>query len=87
MPEMDGLGVAKVIRECHGNMPILPLRGYPKELPKELQDIVDASVTKGQNPEVLLGEMQRLTGGAKKPPAPEIIAKSVDYLKKKQSSK
>jgi hypothetical protein len=44
-------------------------------------------VTKGQNPEVLLGEMQRLTGGAKKPPAPEIIAKSVDYLKKKQSSK
>jgi hypothetical protein len=46
---------------------------------------VDASVTKGQNPDVLLGEMRRLTGVPKKPPAPEIVAKAVDYLKKKQS--
>jgi hypothetical protein len=77
--------VATAIRERHGHIPVVLLTGYPKELPKELLEIVDASVTKGQNPDVLLGEMRRLTAGPKKPPAPEIVAKAVDYLKKKRS--
>jgi CheY-like chemotaxis protein len=86
MPEMDGLAVARAIRECHEDIPIVLLSGYPN-LPKELLDIVDASVTKGQTADVLLGELRRLTGGAKKPSASDIVAQSVNYLKNQSHRK
>jgi len=76
MPEMDGFAVATAIRKYYDNIPILLLSGYPKGLLKELLEIVDGSVTKGQNPDVLLDELRRLTGGARKPPARDIVAKS-----------
>jgi CheY-like chemotaxis protein len=82
MPDMDGLAVATAIRERHGRIPVVLLTGYPKELLQELLDIVDACVTKGRSPDVLLGELRRLTGGARKPPARDIIAQSATYLKK-----
>jgi len=58
------------------------LTGYPKELPKELWQIVNAVVIKGHLPDVLLGELRRLTGGARKPPARDIVARTTTYLKK-----
>jgi len=76
MPEMDGFAVATAIRKYYDNIPILLLSGYPKGLLKELLEIVDGSVTKGQNPNVLLDELRRLTGGARKPPARDIVTKS-----------
>ena len=87
MPEMDGLAVATTIRERHENIPIVLLTGYPKDLPEELLDVVDACVTKGQTPDVLLGEVRRLTGGAKKPPASDIVAQSVNYLRNQSHRK
>ena len=85
MPEMDGLAVATAIREHHGHIPVLLLTGYPRELLKELLDIVDASVTKGHSPDLLLGELRRLTGGVRKPPARDIVVQTATYLKKKLS--
>jgi CheY-like chemotaxis protein len=66
MPGMDGLKVAKAIRQTCGNVPILLLTGYAKELPKELMDTVDAFVMKGQPAEVLLTRLQRILGGERK---------------------
>jgi len=57
----------------------------PEDLPKELLDAVDAFVTKGHIPYILLDELRRLTGGARKPPARDIVAQTATYLKKKQS--
>ncbi|PYV82138.1 MAG: hypothetical protein DMG93_12975 [Acidobacteria bacterium] len=85
MPEMDGLAVATAIRKSHEQIPIVLLTGYPKEPPKQLLDMVDAFMTKGQSPDLLLGELRRLTGGARKPPARDIVAQTATYLKKKQS--
>src|SRR5215472_2754472 len=47
LPEMDGLAVAMAIREHHEQRPILLLTGYPK-VPKELLEIVNGCVRKGQ---------------------------------------
>ena len=87
MPGMDGLPVATAIRERPDRIPILILTGYPKELPKELREMVNAVVIKGQLPGVLPGELRRLTGGAKKPPATDIAARTAAYLKKTESRK
>jgi CheY-like chemotaxis protein len=83
MPEMDGLAVATAIRKGHEHLPIVLLTGYPKEPPKQLLDIVDAFMTKGQSPDLLLGELRRLTGGARKPPVRDIVAQTATYLKSK----
>ena len=83
MPEMDGLAVATAIRKSHEQIPIVLLTGYPKEPPKQLLDMVDAFMTKGQSPDLLLGELRRLTGGARKPPARDIVTQTAIYFKKK----
>jgi CheY-like chemotaxis protein len=83
MPEMEGLAVATAIRKCHEHIPIVLLTGYPKEPPKQLLDMVDAFMTKGQSPDLLLGELRRLTGGAKKPPTRDIVAQTAIYLESK----
>jgi CheY-like chemotaxis protein len=82
MPEMDGFAVATAIHKSHDCVPILLLSGYPKELLQELLEVVDGSATKGQSPDVLLGELRRLTGGAKKPVARDIVTRSANYLRK-----
>jgi hypothetical protein len=46
MPETDGLAVAMAIQH-YGQLPILLLTGYPK-VPKELLEIVNGCVRKGQ---------------------------------------
>jgi len=51
-----------------------------------LREMVNAIVIKGEVPGVL-GELRRLTGGAKKPPASDIAARAVAYLKKTESRK
>jgi CheY-like chemotaxis protein len=86
MDGMDGLAVATAIRARYGQLPIVLLSGYPKDIPKELLDVVDASITKGEDPQVLLDELRRLTGGAKKPPSEEIAARTKEYLNKKSGS-
>jgi CheY-like chemotaxis protein len=84
MPDMDGFQVAQAIRKRHGNMPIILLTGYPQELPRELLDIVDAFILKGEPAEVLLGELKRLTGGAKRPSQAEIASQAIEYLRDKK---
>jgi CheY-like chemotaxis protein len=86
MEGMDGLAVATAIRARYGQLPIVLLSGYPKDIPQELLDLVDATVTKGEDPQVLLDELRRLTGGAKKPPTKEIAARVKDYLNRKSDS-
>ncbi len=83
MDGMDGLAVATAIRARYGQLPIVLLSGYPKDIPKELLDVVDASITKGEDPQVLLDELRRLTGGAKKPASEDIAARTKEYLNKK----
>ena len=83
MQGMDGLAVATAIRARHGNLPIVLLSGYPSELPKRLLEMVDACVTKGQPAQVLLEELRRVSGGAKKPPAQDVASRTKDYLAKK----
>ena len=80
MEGMDGLAVATAIRACQSKVPIVQLSGYPTEIPKRLLEMVDASVLKGQPPQVLLEERRRVTGGAKKPPTEDIAAQALDYL-------
>src|SRR5262245_57165042 len=67
LPEMDGLAVVMAIREHHGQLPILLLTRYPK-VPKELLEIVNGCVRKGQAAGVLLGELERLGVRATKAP-------------------
>lgn len=85
MPEMDGFKVARVIRQRHGRIPIILLTGYPEDPPQELAEMVDAFVLKGEPTEVLLGELKRLTGGAKRPSRAEIASQAVDYLRAQKS--
>ena len=67
MPDMDGLAVARAICQRDESTHIVLLTGCPKEeLPEELVRIVHAFVSKGQDPPVLLGNLQRLTGLAEK---------------------
>ncbi len=86
MEAMDGLAVATAIRARYGQLPIVLLSGYPKDIPRELLDLVNATIPKGEDPQVLLNELRRLTGGAKKLPSDEIAARVRDYLNKKSGS-
>lgn len=59
MPEMTGSEVAARIRETHPDMPIIMLSAYVDLTPEQLKD-VDAYVTKGESPDVLLGTIERV---------------------------
>ena len=54
MPGMDGGEVARLIRQQRRKIPIILLSGYAKEIPASVTAIVNAVVTKGQNPLALL---------------------------------
>jgi len=59
MPEMTGAEVAECIRQTHPGMPIIMLSAFVDLTADQLKD-VDAYVTKGEAPEVLLGTIQNL---------------------------
>ena len=59
MPEMNGSEVAARIRETHPDMPIIMLSAYVDLTPEQLKD-VDAYVTKGESPDVLLRTIERV---------------------------
>jgi CheY-like chemotaxis protein len=61
MPEMDGGMVAKAMKELKPHVPILLLSAYVT-LPDGALSSVDAFVTKGQSPEVLLEKIRELVG-------------------------
>jgi DNA-binding response OmpR family regulator len=58
MPEMNGDAVAREIRRTHPHVPILMLSGQI-DVPKHVSSAVDAFVTKGQPPAVLLQHLER----------------------------
>ena len=69
MPQMDGEAVAREIRRTHPHVPILMLSGQI-DVPKRAASAVDAFVTKGQPPAVLLGRLTALAeGGSRKHPS------------------
>jgi CheY-like chemotaxis protein len=69
MPQMNGKAVAREIRRTHPRLPIIMLSGQI-DVPKRTSSAVDAFVTKGQPPAVLLGCLNLLSEGVptKRPP-------------------
>jgi DNA-binding response OmpR family regulator len=69
MPRMNGKAVAREIRRTHPRPPIIMLSGQI-EVPKRATSAVDAFVTKGQPPAVLLGCLNLLSEGVpiRRPP-------------------
>jgi CheY-like chemotaxis protein len=59
MPDLDGQEVARHMRQEKPAVPIVLLSAYPS-LPHDLIVAVDACVTKGQPPDVLLAELAQL---------------------------
>ncbi len=59
MPEMDGLRVAKTMREIKPSVPIIMLTAL-SELPEKTDFLLDGFVVKGQSPSELLRELQRV---------------------------
>jgi CheY-like chemotaxis protein len=59
MPGMDGGQVAARMRQMNPSVPILLLSAYI-DLPSDVFHLVDAYITKGQGPQVLLEELQAL---------------------------
>jgi CheY-like chemotaxis protein len=67
--EMNGEAVAREIRRTHPRLPIIMLSGQI-DVPKRASSAVDAFVTKGQPPAVLLGCLNLLSEAVptKRPP-------------------
>lgn len=59
MPGMDGGIVARHMKEIKPRIPILMLSAY-FSLPEHALDHVDAFITKGQSPEILLEKIREL---------------------------
>lgn len=59
MPGMDGGQVAAEMKKAKPNVPIILLSAYVS-LPDSALSSVDAFITKGGSPEVLLGKLQEL---------------------------
>jgi len=62
MPEMNGLEVALRIRQDFGEIPILLLSGFSRQVPAELKKIVNCHLTKGDPPDFLLAALDEVTG-------------------------
>jgi CheY-like chemotaxis protein len=62
MPQMNGEAVAREIRRTHPRLPIIMLSGQA-DVPKDASSAVDAFLTKGQPPAVLLGCLNLLSEG------------------------
>lgn len=59
MPEMTGSEVAARVRAIRPELPIIMLSAYVDLTPEQLKD-VDAYVTKGESPDVLLRTIERV---------------------------
>jgi CheY-like chemotaxis protein len=59
MPGMTGSEVASRIRQTHPGMPIIMLSAFVDLTPEQLKD-VDAYVTKGESPDVLLRTIENV---------------------------
>jgi CheY-like chemotaxis protein len=59
MPEMTGSEVAARIRAIRSELPIIMLSAYVDLTPEQLKN-VDAYVTKGESPDVLLRTIERV---------------------------
>ncbi|HEU5233120.1 MAG TPA: response regulator [Terriglobales bacterium] len=59
MPQMTGSEVAARIRQTHPGMPIIMLSAFVDLTPEQLKD-VDAYVTKGESPDVLLQTIENV---------------------------
>jgi CheY-like chemotaxis protein len=59
MPEMDGLRVAKTMREIKPAVPIIMLTAL-NELPEKTDFLLDGFVVKGQSPSELLRAIQQV---------------------------
>jgi DNA-binding response OmpR family regulator len=59
MPGMDGGQVARAMREKDSGVPILMLSAYV-DLPKEITDLADVTMLKGEGPEALIARIGEL---------------------------
>jgi CheY-like chemotaxis protein len=59
MPELNGAAVAQKMRALKPEVPVIMLSAY-FEAPAEAANFIDAYVTKGQNPRVLLEQIYHL---------------------------
>ena len=59
MPNMNEAQIARTMRGEKRNVPIVMLSGHSNR-PHDVDDAVNAYIVKGQNPQVLLREMQEL---------------------------
>lgn len=66
MPEPNGALVAQKMRQLKPEVPVIMLSAY-FEPPAEAAGFIDAYVTKGQNPRVLLEHIARLVQGKSSP--------------------
>lgn len=68
MPEMDGVEVARRIRDAWPQIPLVMLSGQVGDIPESAVHLVDAFISKGDCPERLLQVMRsRLQAGAVEP--------------------
>lgn len=65
MPSMNGAQVATEMRRLHPKVPILLLSAYVS-LPPEVTSLVNATILKGDGPDVLLAKVRELL-----PPGPD----------------
>jgi CheY-like chemotaxis protein len=62
MPEPNGAAVARKMRTLKPEVPVIMLSAH-FDPPADVADMVDAYITKGQNPRVLLQQIHQLMNG------------------------
>ena len=67
MDGMDGEAIAKVLKSRRPETPIIILSAF--DIPPHVRDLVDASISKGESPEVLIRTVSRLLGAGRLSPA------------------
>jgi len=65
MPEMDGAETASAMKRIKPDVPVILFSGYSR-LPQEASAHVDAFVTKGEPPQVLVQTLEALLDAQKK---------------------
>lgn len=85
MPGMNGLELAKSLREHFPALPLIVLSGYASELPTELHELASGFVPKGSHPQVLLTRLEEVLGGAPRKRAPrrdmqEVLSRAQQHL-------
>lgn len=81
MPEMDGGMVVRELQRKQPGIAILLLTGFPGKLPDWLLAVVDGFIAKGSSPEILLKEVERVTGVYSNRPAQ--VSQAADTSRKR----